>query len=113
MIHQTKEGLHLYYEIHGKKDAKTTLIFLNGLTQGTIAWALTVPYLANDYQIVLMDLVFQGNSDKETEWRTFDQHAADVKSLVEELKPKNLVMIGLSYGGVGGPHFSVFFSNFL
>lgn len=113
MIHQTKEGLHLYYEVHGKKDAKTTLIFLNGLTQGTIAWALTVPYLANDYRIILMDLVFQGNSDKDAEWRTFDQHAADVKSLIDELKVDNLVMIGLSYGGMVAQHFAVLYPNAL
>ena len=107
MIHQTTEGLHLYYEVHGKKDAKTTLIFLNGLTQSTVAWGLTIPYLISDYQVVLLDLVLQGQSDKETEWRTFDQHAADVKGLVDSLKLNDVVLLGLSYGGMVAQHFAV------
>src|SRR5687768_17074358 len=107
MIHQTTEGLRLYYEVHGKKDAKTTLIFLNGLTQSTIAWGLTIPHLLAEYQVILVDLVFQGQSDKDAEWRTFDQHAADVKSLLDSLKPVDVVMIGLSYGGMVAQHFAV------
>src|ERR1700740_2765064 len=111
MIHQTKEGLHLYYEVHGKKDAKNTLIFLNGLTQSTVAWGLTVPHLLAEYQVVLVDLIFQGNSDKDAEWRNFDQHASDVKSLLDELKLTEVVLIGLSYGGMVAQNFAVLYST--
>ena len=38
--------------------------FLNGLSQSTISWILTIPYFKNDYRIVLMDFIFQGQRIK-------------------------------------------------
>ena len=59
MNYQTKQGLQLYYELHGKKDAEKSIIFLNGLSQSTISWLLTIPYFTKDYQVILVDQILQ------------------------------------------------------
>jgi 3-oxoadipate enol-lactonase len=113
MIHTTDDGFQLYYEVTGKKDAKTTIIFLNGLTQSTISWGLVTPYFAGDYQIVLMDAVLQGKSDKSSDWRSFDTHARDLKGLIDELKIEKPVVIGLSYGSMIAQHYAVLYPEAL
>ena len=85
MFARTVDDKQLYYELHGKPGAKHTIIFLNGLTQSTLAWHLCLPYFKDDYRIVLMDLIFQGQSEKTGEWRDFDMHARDVSALMHHL----------------------------
>ena len=63
MFCKTHDGLNLYYEVQGNPSAAKTIVFLNGLSQSTIAWILTIPYFKDNYRIVLMDFIFQGQSD--------------------------------------------------
>jgi len=107
MFCKTTDDLNLYYEIHGNEQSPHTIVFLNGLSQSTVAWALTLPYFKNEYKIVLMDFVFQGKSDKTGEWRTFDTHARDVLSLLDHLKIEKPIIAGLSYGSMVAQHFAV------
>jgi len=113
MKHLTKQGLYLYYELHGKKDAEKTIIFLNGLSQSTLSWGLTIPFFIQTHQILLVDQLLQGQSDKNTEWRSFDQHATDVKELVDALNIKKPIIAGLSYGSMIAQHYAVLFPNAL
>ena len=107
MLCKTKDNLNLYYEITGKKEASQTLVFLNGLTQSTLSWGLMIPYFKTNYRIVLIDFIFQGQSDKNGEWRDFDQHALDVKSILDVEKIDYCTLIGLSYGSLVAQHFAV------
>jgi 3-oxoadipate enol-lactonase len=107
MICKTSDGLNLYYEIQGNANAPQTLVFLNGLTQSTMAWALMTPAFKNDYRIILLDFIFQGQSDKKGDWRNFDQHAADLKTLLDLEKITAAHIVGLSYGSLVAQHFSV------
>ena len=109
MFCKTNDDLNLYYEIHGNEQATETIVFLNGLSQSTISWILTLPYFKSDYRIVLMDFIFQGKSDKQGEWRSFDQHAQDLLSLLDHLQLKKPVIAGLSYGSMVAQHFAVHF----
>ncbi len=109
MYCKTTDNLSLYYEVAGNPQSAKTLVFLNGLSQSTLAWVLTTPFFKNDYKIVLMDFIFQGQSEKKAEVRNFDQHAADVKSVLDELKIAKATLIGLSYGSLVGQHFAVLF----
>jgi len=113
MICKTNDGLDLYYELKGNLKAKKTLVFLNGLTQSTLAWSLILPYVQNEYKILLMDFIFQGQSSKEGEWRDFNQHAADVKGVIEKEEIKEPVLVGLSYGSFVAQHFAVNYPNLL
>ncbi|HWY12042.1 MAG TPA: alpha/beta hydrolase [Bacteroidia bacterium] len=109
MICKTHDSLNLYYEIQGNLSAKKTIVFLNGLSQSTIAWILTTPHFKDNYRIVLMDFIFQGQSDKSGEWRDFDQHAKDVLGLLNEIKADKVILAGLSYGSLVAQHFAVLF----
>jgi 3-oxoadipate enol-lactonase len=104
---KTKDNLNLYYEVQGNIHSSETLVFLNGLTQATLSWFFTVQYFKDKYKIVLLDFIFQGQSDKETEWRDFDQHAEDVKLVLDKEQIKDPVIIGLSYGSLVAQHFAV------
>lgn len=109
MFCKTNDDLNLYYEIHGNEQATETIVFLNGLSQSTISWILTLPYFKSDYRIVLMDFIFQGKSDKQGEWRSFDQHAQDLLALLDHLQLQKPVIAGLSYGSMVAQHFAVHF----
>ncbi len=111
MICKTKDNLDVYYELKGNKQAKQTLVFLNGLTQSTLAWTLLVPYFEKKYKILLLDFIFQGQSSKDGEWRDFDQHAADIKAVLEKENIENPILVGLSYGSFVAQHFAVNYPN--
>ncbi len=109
MFIKTSDNCTLYYEVTGNTQSTKTLVFLNGLSQSTIAWAFVVPYFRNEYKIILLDFIFQGQSDKNSEYRDFDQHAADVKKLLDDLKIEKATVIGLSYGSLVAQHFALLF----
>ncbi|MBI3519829.1 MAG: alpha/beta fold hydrolase [Bacteroidetes bacterium] len=90
----------MYFEVQGNVNAKETIVFLNGLSQSTVAWVLTTPHFKTDYRIVLIDFIFQGQSDKTGEWRTFDTHANDVIRVLDDLKIDKAIIAGLSYGSL-------------
>lgn len=113
MICKTSDNLDLYYEIQGNLSSKETIVFLNGLTQSTLAWGLVTPYFKERYRIILLDFIFQGQSSKTAGWRNFDQHAADVKLLLETEKISDPVLIGISYGSLVAQHFAVLYPNSL
>ena len=111
MICKTTDNLSIYFEEQGNVTSKNTLVFLNGLSQSTQAWILTAPAFYTDYRIVLIDFIFQGQSDKTGEWRTFDQHAQDVISVLDFLKIEKTSIVGLSYGSLVAQHLGVNHAN--
>lgn len=111
MFCKTTDNLNIYFEVQGNENAKETIVFLNGLSQSTISWVLTTPYFKNDYRIVLMDFIFQGQSDKTGEWRSFDTHARDVVSVLDYLKIDKAIITGLSYGSLVAQHLAINHGN--
>lgn len=111
MFCKTTDNLNIYFEVQGNENAKETLVFLNGLSQSTVSWILTTPYFKNDYRIVLIDFIFQGQSDKTGEWRSFDTHARDVVSVLDYLKIDKAIIAGLSYGSLVAQHLAINHGN--
>lgn len=111
MFCKTTDNLNIYFEVQGNEGAKETIVFLNGLSQSTVAWVLTTPHFKNEYRIVLIDFIFQGQSDKTGEWRNFDVHARDVISVLDSLKIDNAIIAGLSYGSLVAQHLGVNYSS--
>lgn len=110
---KTQDNLNLYYEVQGNPEASETLVFLNGLTQSTVAWFFVLPFFKDNYKVVLLDFIFQGKSDKAEMWRNFDQHANDVKLILEQEKISKATIIGISYGSLVAQHFAVNHSQFV
>lgn len=113
MICKTSDNLDLYYEVQGNITAKETVVFLNGLTQSTAAWGYVLPYFKEKYKIVLLDFIFQGQSAKADHWRDFDQHAADVKCILDQEKITVANIVGLSYGSMVAQNFAVLFPAYV
>jgi 3-oxoadipate enol-lactonase len=107
MYYRTTDNQQLYYELHGNPKADKTLVFLNGLSQSTVAWSLMLPAFTDEYQIILLDLIFQGQSDKKGDVRNFDQHATDVHGLISSLNINTVTIIGISYGSLVAQHFAL------
>jgi 3-oxoadipate enol-lactonase len=113
MIYKTHDGLDMYYEVQGNIASFEYIVFLNGLTQSTLSWALMTPYFKEKYKVLLIDFVFQGQSSKEGDWRDFDQHAKDIKGLFEKERIKSFHLVGLSYGSFVAQHFAVNYPEML
>lgn len=111
MYTQTKDGLNIYYEIKGNKDAEQTIIFLNGLSQSALSWYFMLPCFEEKYRVILMDFIFQGQSDKKGEWRTFDQHAEDVIQVLNAVNVERAIVIGISYGSLVAQHMALNFPH--
>ena len=111
MFHTTSDNLKLYYEVHGNAASGKNIIFLNGLSQSTIAWHLMLPAFTSDYQVILCDFIFQGQSDSKGESRDFDQHAADVFGLINSLNINKITVAGISYGSLVAQHFALNYPN--
>jgi len=106
MFHTTSDKQQLYYEVHGNDESDKCLVFLNGLSQSTIAWGFMIPQF-HDYKVVLLDFIFQGQSDKKGDLRNFDQHADDVNGLLSSLNIDKATLIGISYGSLVAQHFAL------
>ena len=111
MFCKTTDNLNIYFEVQGNESAKETIVFLNGLSQTTVSWILTTPHFKNDYKIVLIDFIFQGQSDKTGEWRNFDAHACDVISVLDALKIDKVIVAGLSYGSLVAQYLGVHYGH--
>lgn len=109
MICKTSDNFDLYYELQGNIHSSETLVFLNGLTQSTLSWFFVQQAFKDKYKILLLDFIFQGQSEKEGEWRDFDQHAKDLKCLLDKENISNPIFISLSYGSLVAQHFAVLF----
>ncbi|MBI2721926.1 MAG: alpha/beta hydrolase [Bacteroidetes bacterium] len=109
MICKTSDNLDLYYEVHGNLESTETLVFLNGLTQSTLSWYFVQQHFKDLYKIILLDFIFQGQSDKNCEYRNFDEHAVDVKAVLDKENIVKPIIIGLSYGSLVAQHYAVLY----
>ena len=112
MFCNTSDDRQIYYEEFGNREGDT-VIFLNGLTQSTVAWTFMTGYFKDKCRVVLLDFIFQGRSDKTGEWRNFDRHAADLKNLMDHLEIKKANIIGISYGSLVAQHMAVLFPAYI
>lgn len=108
---KTSDGLTIYYEVQGNQSSGETILFLNGLTQSTLSWILCIPYFKENYKLVLMDFIFQGQSDKTGNSRDFDTHASDVVCVLDAENIQRTHIVGLSYGSLVAQHFAVNHAN--
>lgn len=99
------DGNFLFYEFTNQGTEKPVLVFINGLTQSTYSWALTIEPLKEKFSILQYDLIFQGQSSSSGKFRSFSQHAEDLHLLLSEIKVDKAMIAGLSYGGFVAQHF--------
>ena len=113
MICKTYDNLNLYYKLQGNMNSAETVVFLNGLTQSTDSWILMLPYFNKKYKILLLDFIFQGQSDKTGEWRDFNNHAKDLKAVLDHENIQQAHIVGISYGSMVAQHFAVNYPGYI
>lgn len=89
------------------------LIMLNGIMMSTMSWIPFEQELAKYNQLVLIDLLDQGQSDKmEAEFKQ-EMQADVVKALCDHLGIEKAVVFGTSYGGEVALQFTVKYASYV
>jgi len=89
-------GLKMYYEIHGKGQP---LILLHGGLGGVGMFEQILPGLAENRQVVAVELQGHGHTADIDRPLSFEQMADDIAALIDHLGLKNVDMMGYSIGG--------------
>jgi len=96
MPHLQHDGKKIYYEVHGEGEP---LVILNGIMMSTMSWGMFLPELTKDNQIILLDFLDQGQSDKMSHSYKQDIQVEVVKTVIDKLDLKKINLLGISYGG--------------
>lgn len=92
-----RNGIEISYSICGDKD--TSLLFLHGLCINKEYWEGQITHFCKRFKVVAIDMPGFGKSGKNrTDWN-FDEYAADVNAVIDQLKLKNVILIGHSMSG--------------
>src|SRR4051812_38629477 len=90
-------GITMYYEIYGQ--GKPLVLIHGGGSTIQTSFTYLIPLLADEFQIIAMDLQNHGRSGARAIPQTFEQDAADVLTLLDTLKIDKANFLGFSNGG--------------
>jgi 3-oxoadipate enol-lactonase len=99
-------SIHLYYEITG---SGLPVVFLNGLTMDVNGWLFQVEPFSRRYRVLRYDCRDQGQSDKPDVEYSQEDHALDLKHILDKLEIPKAHLIGLSNGGMIAQHFALLY----
>lgn len=96
----TINGIELYYEFYVRPTAKKTILFLHGFLSSSFCYRCLIPKLKDQYQIVNIDLPPFGKSGKSIKYiYSYQNIAATVNELVDQLGLQDVILAGHSMGG--------------
>jgi 3-oxoadipate enol-lactonase len=93
----SRPEISLYYELAGEPGAPL-VVLLNGMSQSTANWRTQARRLAERFQVLSYDARCQGRSTVVDEPLTLDDHALDLRDLLDHLGAKRIVLVGFSHG---------------
>lgn len=96
MRFRLESGKELYYEIHGEG---SPLLLLNGIMMSTASWQEFIEPFSAHHQLVLVDFLDQGQSDKVERPYDHQLQIDALNELVEGLGLEGIHLAGISYGG--------------
>lgn len=105
MPYLTKPNFHLYYEIHGEG---TPIVLIHPPVMGSETFRYQKK-LAENYQLIYIDLVDSGRSTKRTEETTVKDQAKMIHALVSNLKLPPVIVCGYSNGGSTAQEFALLY----
>ncbi|MDO4564075.1 MAG: alpha/beta hydrolase [Clostridia bacterium] len=90
------QGKKIHYKTFGEGKP---IVLLNGIMMSINSWAPFVEALSADNQLILLDFLDQGHSQRMTEPYTQDLQAEVLNALLEQLNLERASVAGISYGG--------------
>ncbi len=93
----SKEKIPIAYSLEGSGDK--AVVFVHGWSCDRSYWDLQVPYFAENYTVVAVDLPGHGESRYNREEWSMEAFGEDVAAVVEGLDLRNVVLVGHSMGG--------------
>src|SRR5215203_5758817 len=91
----------LYHEIVGAdQPSSVPMLMIHGFGENTYTWGQVVPQLANERQLILLDLKGFGRSPKPTDTSYSPLDQADLLyNFIVEKQLSSLILVGHSFGG--------------
>jgi pimeloyl-ACP methyl ester carboxylesterase len=93
-----RDGVGLYYEVHGKGP---TILLTHGYSATSQMWQGQIEALSKDHQLVIWDMRGHGRSDSPDDPSLYSEPAtvADMAALLDAVGAKTAIVGGLSLGG--------------
>jgi len=104
-LYKTSFG-NIHVEKHGD-DHKPLLVLLNGIMMSTQSWVMFLPTLTKHAQVILLDFLDQGQSDKAKQPYTVADQSQILYEVLQALNIKHASVCGISYGGEVALDFSI------
>ncbi|UCF33280.1 MAG: alpha/beta hydrolase [Phycisphaerales bacterium] len=94
---QAEDGVKVAYDVCGS--GKPALVFIHCWCCNREFWKHQLDVFADDYRVVAIDLPGHGESGNEREQWSIAGLGADVKTVVDHLRLRRMIVIGHSMGG--------------
>lgn len=108
-----RNGKEVFYQLDGNPN-NPKLLILNGIMMSTKSWVPFMSSLKEQFYILRMDYLDQGQSSKLVgESYTHDLQADVVKDLLDHLNIKKINIAGISYGGNGALYFTCKYQEYV
>jgi len=93
-----REGVNLYYEIHGKGPA---ILLSHGYSATLEMWRGQISLLSRDYKLILWDMRGHGQTDSPDDPALYSEDATveDMAALLDAAETEHAIVGGLSLGG--------------
>jgi pimeloyl-ACP methyl ester carboxylesterase len=94
-----RDGVNLYYEVHGEKGP--VILLTHGYSATSQMWAGQVEPLTKDHRLVIWDMRGHGQSDSPDDPSLYSEPAtvADMAALLDKVGARTAIVGGLSLGG--------------
>ncbi|MBM7129464.1 alpha/beta fold hydrolase [Dyella mobilis] len=93
------DHVRIHYLQAGPDDASRTLLLIPGWTVSSSIWSKQIAYFeARGFRVIAVDSRSQGGSTVVTTGNAPENRAADIAQVIEQLKVRNLVLVGWSQG---------------
>src|SRR5579872_367092 len=94
----TRDGVNLYYEIHG---SGPVILLSHGYSATLEMWRGQVPLLSRDHKLILWDMRGHGQTDSPEDASAYSEEAtvADIAALLDAAGAEHAIVGGLSLGG--------------
>src|ERR1700736_5145829 len=94
----SRDGVEIYYEVHGGGPA---LLLTHGYSSTSAMWQRQIEALSRHHKLVLWDMRGHGQSDYPDDPQSYSEAltVADMAALLDEVGAKSAIVGGLSLGG--------------